>query len=97
MLHRLRGLLVRRPCSGMAALLRHINCRDYYIIIIRGMDASLCLCSRLKSFSDFSEKDFPCPCTLHNENLFATTRAPSGITLHRSLSRTRKPSGDNEF
>src|SRR6218665_615668 len=22
--------LVRRPCSGMAALLRHINCRNYY-------------------------------------------------------------------
>src|SRR6218665_2641648 len=23
-------LLVRRLCSGMAALLRHINCRNYY-------------------------------------------------------------------
>src|SRR6218665_846594 len=23
-------MLVRRPCSGMAALLRHINCRNYY-------------------------------------------------------------------
>jgi len=21
---------VRRPCSGMAALLRHISCRNYY-------------------------------------------------------------------
>ena len=28
------GLLVRRPCSGMAALLRHINCPNYYLLLL---------------------------------------------------------------